>query len=209
MYHRYNRSRLAPNFDVCGLVLVQKIYYPINWQSEKIIYFGKILMMKKILTLLCLCAFLSHTHAQKCTFTKEETDSKSGLPVKSIMTSVTNQFIVWTIKEADQYKLGLEITMSGLQKENIRKGDTLTIMFGNYETILAFANEQYSPVGKANDLTEITNYFPFYNVNNDDWMKLCTNNIQYMKVGFKGDYVNIELNEGKAKKIKAAAVCVK
>jgi hypothetical protein len=190
-------------------VQVQKIYCQINWQSEKIIYFGKILFMKKILTVFCLCALLSHTQAQKCTFTKEETDSKSGLPVKSIMTSVTNQFIVWTIKEADQYKLGLEITMSGLHKENIRKGDTLTITFGNYETILAFATEQFSPVGKANDLTEITNYFPFYNVSNDDWMKLCANNIQFMKVVFKGDYVNIELNEGKAKKIKTAAVCVK
>jgi hypothetical protein len=165
--------------------------------------------MKKILSLFCICCFVSNIQAQKCTFTKDETDSQSGLPVKSIMTAITNQFIVWTIKEGEQYKLGLELTMSGLQKENIRKGDTLTLMFGNYETILAFATENFLPVGKANDMLEQTNYFPFYSVSNDDWMKLCANNIQYMKVGFKGDYVNMELNESKAKKIKAAAVCVK
>jgi hypothetical protein len=165
--------------------------------------------MKNILTIICICSILFPAQAQKCTYTKNETNSKTGLLVKSIMTSVTNQFLVSTIKEGDQYKLGIELTLAGLQKDNIRKGDTLTIMFDNYETILAFSTEKFLPVGKADEMIELTNYFPFYNVTSDDWIKLCSNIIQYMKVGFKGDYINMEINESKAKKIKAAAICVK
>lgn len=165
--------------------------------------------MKSITTLLICALFSTFSMAQKCTFTKEETDSKTGLQVKSIMTSVTNQFIVWTIKDGANYQVGLEITMPELQKENILKGDTLTILLSNNETILAFALDKYLPVGKADEMIEATNYFPYYSVTSSDWLKLCATNIQYMKVTFGKEYVGFDVNESKAKKIKAAATCVK
>ncbi|HRG58409.1 MAG TPA: hypothetical protein PK323_05585 [Bacteroidia bacterium] len=165
--------------------------------------------MKTLFTLLACILFSAFTYAQKCTFNKEETDSKTGLQIKSIMTSVTNQFIVWTIKNGANYQLGLEITMPELQKENILKGDTLTILLTNNETILAFAIDKYLPVGKADEMIEATNYFPYYGVTSSDWLKLCATNIQYMKVTFGKEYVGFDVNESKAKKIKAAAVCVK
>lgn len=165
--------------------------------------------MKTLTTLLICFAFSTVTFAQKCTFTKEETDSKTGLQLKSIMNSVTNQFIVWTIKDGANYQIGLEITMPELQKENILKGDTLTILLSDNETILCFALDKYLAVGKADEMIESTNYFPFYTVSASDWLKLCSTNIQYMKVTFGKEYVGFDVNESKAKKIKAAAVCVK
>lgn len=165
--------------------------------------------MKTLSTILVYLAFSTVTFAQKCTFTKEETDSKTGLQTKSIMNSVTNQFIVWTIKDGANYKVGLEITMPELQKENINKGDTLTILLSDNETILGFALEKYLPIGKADEMIEATNYFPYYSVTASDWLKLCSTNMQYIKVTFGKEYVGFEINESKAKKIKAAAVCVK
>jgi len=165
--------------------------------------------MKTFATLLFCIAFNSLSFAQKCTFNIQETDSKTGLQKKHIMNSVTNQFIVWTNNDEGKYKLGLEITMPELQKENILKGDTLTILLSNNETVLAFANEKYIPVGKADEMTESTNYFPIYSVSSSDWMKLCATNIQYIKVTFGKEYVGFDINESKAKKIKQAAICVK
>jgi hypothetical protein len=165
--------------------------------------------MKTLSTLIFCFAFASLSMAQKCTFTKEETDSKTGLQTKSIMNSVTNQFIVWTIKDGANYRLGLEITMPELQKENILKGDTVTILLANNETVLAFAEDKYLPIGKADEMIEATNYFPYYSVSATDWLKLCATNIQYIKVTFGKEYVGFEVAEGKAKKIKAAAICVK
>lgn len=165
--------------------------------------------MKKIATLIICFAFSTAMFAQKCTFTKEETDSKTGLQTKSIMNSVTNQFIVWTIKDGANYKLGLEVTMPELQKENILKGDTVTILLTSNETILAFALDKYLPIGKADEMIEQTNYFPYYSVSSSDWLKLCATNMQYIKVTFGKEYVGFDINESKAKKIKAAANCVK
>lgn len=165
--------------------------------------------MKTLATFILCIAFATVSMAQKCTFTKEETDSKTGLQTKSIMNSVTNQFIVWTIKDGANYKLGLEITMPELQKENILKGDTLTILLTSNETILAFAEDKYLPIGKADEMIELTNYFPYYSVSAADWVKLCATNMQFIKVTFGKEYVGFEVSEGKAKKIKAAAVCVK
>lgn len=165
--------------------------------------------MKTIATLIICFAFSNAVFAQKCTFTKEETDSKTGLQTKSIMNSVTNQFIVWTIKDGANYKLGLEITMPELQKDNILKGDTVTILLTSNETILAFAEDKYLPIGKADEMIEQTNYFPYYNVSAADWLKLCATNMQYIKVTFGKEYVGFDISESKAKKIKAAAVCVK
>jgi hypothetical protein len=125
------------------------------------------------------------------------------------MNSVTNQFIVWTIKDGANYKLGLEVTMPELQKENILKGDTVTILLTSNETILAFALDKYLPIGKADEMIEQTNYFPYYSVSSSDWLKLCATNMQYIKVTFGKEYVGFDINEAKAKKIKAAAVCVK
>jgi hypothetical protein len=165
--------------------------------------------MKTIATLIICFAFSNAVFAQKCTFTKEETDSKTGLQTKSIMNSVTNQFIVWTIKDGANYKLGLEITMPELQKDNILKGDTVTILLTSNETILAFAEDKYLPIGKADEMIEQTNYFPYYSVSAADWLKICATNMQYIKVTFGKEYVGFDISESKAKKIKAAAVCVK
>jgi hypothetical protein len=165
--------------------------------------------MKTIATIIISIAFTTISFAQKCTFTKEETDSKTGLQTKSIMNSVTNQFIVWTIKEGANYKIGLEITMPELQKENIKKGDTLTVLLTSSETILGIADDKYLPIGKADEMIEATNYYPFYTVSAADWLKLCAINTQYVKVNFGQEYVGFEISESKAKKIKAAAVCVK
>ena len=92
--------------------------------------------MKSVITLFICVTFSTITFAQKCVFTKEETNIKTGLKTKSIMNSVTNQFIVWTINDGANYQIGLEITMPELQKENIRKGDTLTILLSDNETVL-------------------------------------------------------------------------
>lgn len=165
--------------------------------------------MKTLFTLLIGITLSGLSFAQKCTFTKEETDSKTGLQLKSIMNSVTNQFIVWTIKDGANYQIGLEITMPELQKENILKGDTLTILLSDNETILGFALDKYLPVGKADEMIEATNYFPYYSISASDWLKLCATNIQYMKVTFGKEYVGFDITEGKAKKLKASAVCVK
>lgn len=165
--------------------------------------------MKTIATLFICIAFSTLSFAQKCTFTKEETDSKTGLQKKSIMNSVTNQFIVWTIKDGANYQLGLEITMPELQKENILKGDTLTILLTDNETITCIATDKFLPIGKADEMIEATNYFPFYSVTAADWLKLCATNMQYIKVNFGKEYVGFEVSESKAKKIKAAATCVK
>jgi hypothetical protein len=158
--------------------------------------------MKTIATLIICFAFSNAVFAQKCTFTKEETDSKTGLQTKSIMNSVTNQFIVWTIKDGANYKLGLEITMPELQKDNILKGDTVTILLTSNETILAFAEDKYLPIGKADEMIEQTNYFPYYSVSAADWLKLCATNMQYIKVTFGKEYVGFDISESKAKKSK-------
>jgi hypothetical protein len=165
--------------------------------------------MKTLVTIFICIAFSLVSFAQKCTFTQEETDSKTGLQTKSIMNSVTNQFLVWTIKDGANYKLGLEVTMPELQKENILKGDTVTILLTSNETILAFALDKYLPIGKADEMIEQTNYFPYYSVSSSDWLKLCATNMQYIKVTFGKEYVGFDINESKAKKIKAAANCVK
>ena len=165
--------------------------------------------MKTILTLLFCLAIGSLTFAQKCAFTFEEIDSKTGLQKKRIMTAITNQFIVWTIKDGENYRIGLEITMAELQKNNIQKGDTLSFLLTNNETVNGIAEDKYLPIGKADEMTESSNYFPFYSVSASEWLKLCANNMQYIKVNLGKEYIGFEVNEGKAKKIKAAAVCVK
>lgn len=165
--------------------------------------------MKKIIAYLFFFAVSSLTLAQKCTFTLDETDSNTGLQKKHIMTSVNNQFIFWTNKDGAEYKIGLEITLPELQKESIRKGDTLTILLTSSETIIAIADDKYLPLGKADELIEATNYFPYYTVTPADWLKLCATNIQFIKVNFGKEFVGYEVNEAKAKKIKQAAICVK
>jgi hypothetical protein len=116
--------------------------------------------MKTISTLLFCLAFGSLTFAQKCAFTFEETDNKTGLQKKRIMTAITNQFIVWTIKDGENYRIGLEITMAELQKNNIQKGDTLSFLLTNNETVNGIAEDKYLPIGKADEMTESSNYFP-------------------------------------------------
>ncbi len=177
--------------------------------SLKIFYFDKITNMKAVITLFICVTFSTITFAQKCAFTREETNSKTGLQTKSIMNSVTNQFIVWTINDGANYQIGLEITLPELQKENIRKGDTLTILLSDNETILGFAQDKYLPIGKADEMIEQTNYFPYYAISAADWIKICATNMQYIKVTFGNEYVGFDVIESKAKKIKAAAVCVK
>jgi hypothetical protein len=99
--------------------------------------------------------------------------------------------------------------MPELQKDQILKGDTLTILLSDNETILAFAIDKYLPIGKADEMIEATYYYPYYSVSPADWLKLCSTNIQYMKVTFGKEYLGFEINESKAKKIKASALCVK
>ena len=165
--------------------------------------------MRKIITLLFCISLTNLSIAQKCIFNLDETDSNTGLQKKHIMTSINNQFIFWTNKDGAEYKIGLEITLPELQKESIRKGDTLTILLTSSETIIAIADDKYLPLGKADELIEATNYFPFYTVAPADWLKLCATTIQFIKVNFGQEFVGYEVNEAKAKKIKQAAACVK
>ncbi len=165
--------------------------------------------MKTILLTLALTILGTFTWAQKCTYNFQETNAKTGLHKKRIMIPVTNQFVVWTNNEEGVYKIGIEVTFAELQKENIKKGDTLTVLFSDNEEIYGIADEKYTPIGKADEMIEATTYYPFYTIKASDWAKFCATPVQVMKITFGKEYTNYQFNESKAKKIKQAANCVK
>ncbi|MCC6252666.1 MAG: hypothetical protein IT238_09425 [Bacteroidia bacterium] len=167
--------------------------------------------MKLLNTILFSVFFVSFSFAQKqkCNFNLNEKDPQSGIEKKHIMTGINNQFQVWTNNNGGSYKIGLEITMTELQKDIINKGDTMTILLSNNDVLLAIADDKYLPVGKADEMTESTTYYPFYSVSANDWNTLGTNNIQVLKIKLGKEYYNFEINDSKAKKLKQAIICVK
>jgi hypothetical protein len=165
-------------------------------------------MKTRLLTLLAF-TLLSSAFAQKCTFNKNEKNAETGVLEKHIMNTINNQFVIWTNNDGGNYKIGLELTTTELRKENIKKGDTLTIMLSNDDFIFATANDKYPPVGKADEMLEATTYFPFYTIKPDDWIKLSKTTITLVKVNFGSTYANYEIPEKKAKKLTESFNCVR
>ena len=165
--------------------------------------------MKALFQLSLFILLTGHTFAQKCDFSVNQYDPVTGKSKKQVMTPITNQFIMLSTNEYGTYRMGIEITLFEIRKSGISKGDTLNILLSDNEVITAFASDKYIPLVKSDARAEVSQLFPYYNISNSDWEKLIKANVSAMRVNIGAEYVSIEVEESKAKKLRQAVQCVK
>jgi hypothetical protein len=79
----------------------------------------------------------------------------------------------------------------------------------NDDFITLVAAEDANPAGKADDMVEITNYYPVYNLSPADLNRILAAKIVGVKINFGKEFNVWEFNEKQGKKLLEAATCIK
>lgn len=148
------------------------------------------------------------TQAQNCKYTVDTKDAETGVVTKRISCNITNEFLVWINSVDNKKSLSLELVFAGINKEVISKGDTCLIQFTDGSVLDLVALEKASPLGKADDVLQITQYNPSYGLTDEQMGLIKAGTIQLIRIHFgKANPVIQEIPEKKSKKISEAARC--
>ena len=159
--------------------------------------------MKNLFATLLLMLSVNLVQAQKCTYTVDQKDPATGVATQKIMVTIKDNFHLWLNRIGVDKSLSFEIVFADIKKEIIHKGDTLVLQMSNDDFITLVA------AGKADDVMEITNYYPVYKLSPADLNRVLAARIVGVKMYFGKDFNVWEFNEKQGKKILEAANCIK
>jgi hypothetical protein len=165
--------------------------------------------MKNLFATLFLMLSVNLVQAQKCTFTVDQKDPSTGVATQKIMVTIKDNFHLWFNRVGVDKSISFEIVFADIKKEVIHKGDTLVLQMSNDDFITLVAVEDATPAGKADDVVEITNYYPIYNLSPADLNRVLAARIVGIKMYFGKEFNVWEFNEKQGKKILEAANCIK
>lgn len=165
--------------------------------------------MKNILTALMLMFSANFALAQKCTYTVDQKDPSTGVATQKIMVTIKDNFHLWLNRVGVDKSISFEIVFADIKREIIHKGDTLVLQMSNDDFITLVASEDAHPAGKADDVVEITNYYPVYKLSPADLNRILAARVTGVKMYFGKEFNVWEFNEKQGKKILEAANCIK
>lgn len=165
--------------------------------------------MKKLLVAFLLIFSVHFSFAQKCVYTVDQKDPSTGVATQKIMVTIKDNFHLWLNRVGVDKSLSFEIVFADIKKEVIHKGDSLVLQLSNDDFITLVAAEDATPAGKADDVMEITNYYPVYNLSAADLNRILAARIVGVKMYFGKDFNVWEFTEKQGKKILEAANCIK
>jgi len=165
--------------------------------------------MKKLIASLLLLLTVNFANAQKCTYTVDQKDPASGVVTQKIMVTIKDNFHVWLNRVGVDKSISFEIVFADIKREIIHKGDTMVLQMSNDDFITLVAAEDANPAGKADDMVEITNYYPVYNLSPADLNRILAAKIVGVKINFGKEFNVWEFNEKQGKKLLEAATCIK
>ena len=164
--------------------------------------------MKKGWLLILLVFTSASGFAQKCNYL-EEKDGETGIVMQKLMVNIKKDFLVYFSKGGGKRYMSFDITFTEIRKDLIRQGDTMALQLSNDDFIFLRARKEATPVGKANDVFEMTTYFPEYELSSADFDRLLAARITGIKMNFGKTFSVWEFEDRDGKKMLEGAKCIK
>lgn len=149
------------------------------------------------------------SQAQKCNFNLNENDKETGTLHRKILVSLRNELHIWLDELGGKKSLSFELVFPEIRREVINAGDSLVIVMGNDDFIYLKAKDKAEPVGKSDEKTEQTDYFPVYTMSNTEWDRMAAANVKAIQLYIAHQPNLYEFTDKESKKIAEAMKCLK